>query len=120
LDAETRLALIRTVLATFEANSEADDGDRRLANPGDCIEAIASIADESEAAPGYTAMRDGWITTEAAPDAQGGMSQFGSLPVVADDAGDSWADEVWAEPEPDDFVQDRHADLDPNADEAND
>ena len=61
-----RLALIRAVLATFEANSEDDDGDRRLSEPGECIEAVTAIADETNAAPGWTAVHDGWLTTEAA------------------------------------------------------
>lgn len=61
-----RLEIIRAILATFAANSEADDGDRRLSSPGECIEAIASIADPTNAAPGYGPMRDGWITQEAA------------------------------------------------------
>jgi hypothetical protein len=65
MDDATRLALIRAVLATFEANSEADDGDRNLASPGACIEAIASIADETNAAPGYGPMCDGWLNPDA-------------------------------------------------------
>jgi hypothetical protein len=66
MDDATRLALIRAVLATFEANADADDGDRRLSSPGECIEAIRGIADETNAAPGYGPMRDGWLTAQDA------------------------------------------------------
>jgi hypothetical protein len=66
MDDATRLALIRAVLATFEANSEDDDGDRRLSEPGECIEAVNAIADETNADPGWTAVHDGWLTPQAA------------------------------------------------------
>ena len=64
MDDTAILALIRAALATFEANSEADDGDRRLASPGECIETIRGIADPANLAPGYTATRDGWLSPE--------------------------------------------------------
>jgi hypothetical protein len=64
-----RLALIRAVLATFEANNEADDGDRHLSSPGACIDMVNAIAD----GPGEEgrALSDGWITPETAAEIRG-------------------------------------------------
>jgi hypothetical protein len=66
MDDTTRLALIRAVLATFEANSEDDDGDRRLSEPGECIEIITAMADATNADPAFSAVYDGWLTPAAA------------------------------------------------------
>jgi hypothetical protein len=61
MDDATRLALIRAVLATFKARTEI---------PGftlpPVLRAIDDIADETGAAPGYAAMRDGWLTAQDA------------------------------------------------------